>query len=137
MITHRLLLFVIQDFHIELQPISKQKLIHLILLFGFFPFSFHFQPKQQQSIIIVGMTLLCISSLVSAQLSYHLDANTNSYTLQTPNSQQSFTRYFNGQPGAVNGIKATRAHPIQAAQSQQQPQQQVIFQRISLFFFGY
>lgn len=74
--------------------------------------------------------------MVSAQLSYHLDANTNSYTLQTPNSQQSFTRYFNGQPGAVNGIKATRAHPIQAAQSQQQPQQQVIFQRICFLSFS-
>lgn len=72
--------------------------------------------------------------MVSAQLSYHLDANTNSYTVQTPNSQQSFTRYFNGQAGAVNGIKATRAHPIQAAQSQQQPQQQVIFQRIFYSF---
>lgn len=95
-----------------------------------------FQSKKQQSIIFVGATLLCISSLVSAQLSYHLDANTNSYTLQTPNSQQSFTRYFNGQPGAVNSIKATRAHPIQTAQSQQQPQQQVIFQWIFFLSFS-
>lgn len=60
--------------------------------------------------------LLCIS-MVSAQLTYHLDANTNSYTLQTPNSQQTFTQHFNTRSGAAN------SNQIQAAQSQ--PQQQI------------
>lgn len=78
---------------------------------------FSFFYFKQQLFTCTGL-LLCIS-LVSAQLTYHLDANTNSYTLQTPNSQQTFTQHFNTRSGAAN------ANQIQAAQSQ--PQQQVIF----------
>lgn len=64
---------------------------------------------------------MCIS-LASAQLTYHLDANTNSYTLQTPNSQQTFTQHF-GRNNAGN--QGAAVHQLQTAQSQSQPQQQV------------
>lgn len=65
--------------------------------------------------IVAALVVIGAIASASAQLSYHLDANTNSYTLQTPNSQQTFTRYF-GQPNG-NGIAASH---IQPAQSQQQ-----------------
>lgn len=60
--------------------------------------------------IIAALVVIGAIASASAQLSYHLDANTNSYTLQTPNSQQTFTRYF----GQANG------NGIAASQSQQQ-----------------
>lgn len=87
--------------------------------------------QRQQSIIGTGIVLLCISSLASAQLTYQIDANTNSFTIQTPNSQQTFTRYFNGGNGAAPATRA--ATPIQSAQSQ--PQQQVCISiEFTLFF---
>lgn len=87
----------------------------LFLKINLFYKQFLFFLFQQQLFTCTGL-LLCIS-LVSAQLTYHLDANTNSYTLQTPNSQQTFTQHFNTRSGAAN------ANQIQTAQSQ--PQQQV------------
>lgn len=70
------------------------------------------KQTQKKSIIIGAVVLIGAITFASAQLSYHLDANTNSYSLQTPNSQQSFTRYF-GSPGNAAG-------PIQTAQNQLQ-----------------
>lgn len=92
----------------------------------FFSFSSSFNSKQQS--ITFASFLLCIS-LASAQLTYHLDANTNSYTLQTPNSQQTFTQHFNTRNGAANQQKQQQGsyNQIQAAASSQpQQQQQVI-----------
>lgn len=77
----------------------------------------------QQQTITFASFLLCIS-LASAQLTYHLDANTNSYTLKTPNSQQTFTRHFNSQNGAA--ARQGSLNHINAA-AYQQPQQQVNF----------
>lgn len=57
--------------------------------------------------------------LTSAQLTYHLDAQQNSYTLQTPNSQQTFTRYFGG---SGNGAATAGASGALTAQTQQQQQ---------------
>ncbi|KAL7743548.1 hypothetical protein ACLKA6_013354 [Drosophila palustris] len=37
---------------------------------------------------------LCLLHVCRAQLSFHTDANTNSFTLKTPGLQQSFTRYY-------------------------------------------
>lgn len=71
--------------------------------------------KTQRKSIIAALVLIGAIAFASAQLTYHLDGNTNSYTLQTPNSQQTFTRYF----GQGNG-NGNAAGPIQAAQSQQQ-----------------
>lgn len=69
--------------------------------------------------MFISAALLCIASLASAQLTYRLDGNSNSYTLQTPNSQTHFTQYFNGQGagGAEDGQNLAR---YQQAQNQQQ-----------------
>lgn len=69
--------------------------------------------------MFISAALLCIASLASAQLTYRLDGNSNSYSLQTPNSQTHFTQYFNGQGagGAENGQNLAR---YQQSQSQQQ-----------------
>lgn len=61
--------------------------------------------------------------MASAQLSYRLDANSNSYTLQTPNSQTHFTQYFNGQGAGGAGGAADDGQNLaryQQAQNQQQ-----------------
>lgn len=78
-----------------------------------------FQLKQQS--ITCASVFLVLFSMASAQLTYHLDANTNSYTVQTPNSQQTFTQHFNRK---VEG--QIQPNQLQAAHSQPQPQQQVI-----------
>ena len=51
------------------------------------------------------------------QLSFHNDANTNSFTVKAPGSQQSFTRYFGGQQGALLQQQQLTA---QSSQLQQQ-----------------
>lgn len=80
----------------------------------------HFFLLEQQSITWASF-LLCIS-LASAQLTYRLDANSNSYTLKTPNSQQTFTQHFNaGRQGAA--ARQGSFNQINAAAYQ--PQQQV------------
>lgn len=86
-----------------------------------------------QQTITLASFVLCIS-LASAQLSYHLDANTNSYTLKTPNSQQTITRHFSGQHGAA---AHQGSHQINAAPFQQQQQQQQVneFRFIFIFIF--
>lgn len=57
--------------------------------------------------------------MTSAQFSYHLDANSNSYSLKTPNSQAHFEQYFNGQ-----GQQAVGAHEQEATRQQQAAQTQ-------------
>lgn len=51
------------------------------------------QAKRVQFAVSV-LAAVCVCT--TAQLTYHNDANTNSYTLNIPNSQQSFVRHFNG-----------------------------------------
>lgn len=58
--------------------------------------------------------------MASAQLSYRLDANSNSYTLQTPNSQTHFTQYFNGQGAGGAADDGQNLARYQQAQNQQQ-----------------
>ncbi|TDG40945.1 hypothetical protein AWZ03_012628 [Drosophila navojoa] len=69
-----------------------------------------------------GLLTLCLAlfsglqSVCHAQLSFHTDANTNSFTLKTPSLQQSFTRYY--------GSAKQQEQPQAALQQQQQQQQQ-------------
>nr|XP_029708052.1 GATA zinc finger domain-containing protein 10-like [Aedes albopictus] len=58
------------------------------------------------------IAVLLLATVASAQLSFRNDPSQNSFQIQTPGFQQSFTRYFNGQQGSLF-----------AAQQQQQPQQ--------------
>lgn len=81
---------------------------HSLMLFS------HAQTPRKS--IFAALVVIGAIASVTAQLSYHSDANTNSYTLQTPNSQQTFTRYY-GQQQSGNGIAAGQ---LQGAQSQQQ-----------------
>lgn len=73
------------------------------------------QLSRMKAILFVSSVAVCMC-MSSAQLVYHNDANTNSFTFSTPNAQQSFVRYFNG--GGQGGPSAA------ALQSQQQPQPQ-------------
>uniref|UniRef100_A0A0K8U8K6 Uncharacterized protein n=1 Tax=Bactrocera latifrons TaxID=174628 RepID=A0A0K8U8K6_BACLA len=45
----------------------------------------------------LGLVVACLLHASSAQLSYHTDSNSNSFTLKTPALQQSFSRVFGGQ----------------------------------------
>lgn len=42
------------------------------------------------------LAAVCLLSSCTAQLTYHTDANTNSFSLKTPGLQQSFTRFYGG-----------------------------------------
>lgn len=74
----------------------------------------------QQSFISTSIALLCIGSLTSAQFTYHLDANSNSYSVQTPNSQSHFEQYFNGQGPQAAAQEHGAGRQQQAAQTQHQ-----------------
>lgn len=63
----------------------------------------------------VAVVLCCLAVAAEAQLAFHTDANTNSFTLKTPGLQQSFTRYFGGQ--------GANLQQQQQLQQYQQPQQ--------------
>lgn len=76
-----------------------------------------------------GIVLLCIGSMTSAQFSYHLDANSNSYSLQTPNSQAHFEQYFNGQGPQQQAQQHQQTGRYQQ-QAAAQTQHQVILPRI-------
>lgn len=71
---------------------------------------------QFNQIKLFASTIAICVCLTSAQLSYHNDANTNSFTLNTPNSQQSFVRYFgsNGN-GHTAGLRQVQAAPQPSA----------------------
>nr|XP_029711286.1 putative uncharacterized protein DDB_G0271606 [Aedes albopictus] len=59
--------------------------------------------------------VLLLATVATAQLSFRNDPSQNSFQIQTPGFQQSFTRYFNGQQGSL--------FAAQQQQQQQQPQQ--------------
>lgn len=48
-------------------------------------------------VAMLGLVVACLLHASSAQLSYHTDSNSNSFTLKTPALQQSFSRVFGGQ----------------------------------------
>lgn len=94
-----------------------------------------------QSIIQIS---IIYSVYVTAQLSFHTDAHKNSFTLQTPSLQQTFTRYYGGHAAApvqtANQINSkgtdgiineplTPTYSQQILQLQQQQQQQHQFQQ--------
>lgn len=93
-----------------------------------------------KSITLIACTVVCIS----AQLSFHTDAHRNSFTLQTPSLQQTFTRYYGGSAaapiqslnngqnnlaGALNAPLTASYTQQQILQQQQQQQQQHQFQQ--------
>lgn len=84
-------------------------------------------PFKQKSILSIGIALVCIGSLASAQLTYRIDANSNSYALQTPNSQTQFTQYFNGNGQGSSAEEQGAARLQQASQNQQQVCQNYMF----------
>lgn len=50
---------------------------------------------------IIGVIIVC-TVFTSAQLSFHQDAFKNSFSVQTPSLQQTYTRYYGGgQPSAA------------------------------------
>jgi len=74
---------------------------------------------KSNQIKLFASTIAVYIYLTSAQLSYHNDANTNSYTLNTPNSQQSFVRYYGGNgnshAGGLRQLQPQQHAPLQAA----------------------
>lgn len=66
--------------------------------------------------VVCFMMAAIVVSTTNAQSSYHSDAFRNSFTVKVPGSQQTFTRFFGGQPGAV--------HQQQQQQAQHQAQVQ-------------
>lgn len=73
------------------------------------------------------LAIVCLINSCSAQLTYHADANTNSFSLKTPGLQQSFTRFYGG----------AQQQPQQQQQLQQQqaaqPVQVSCWQKYKLF----
>lgn len=67
---------------------------------------------------------IAIIAQINGQLSFRSDPYTNSFTIQTPSSQQTFTRYFGQQHGNL----------LETAESRQQPQQQQLAPQAN---FGY
>ncbi|XP_067641438.1 antigen LPMC-61 [Eurosta solidaginis] len=67
----------------------------------------------------LGLCFVCLIHASTAQLSYHTDSNSNSFTLKTPSLQQSFSRVYGG------------SKQPQQLQQQQQPQQPLQHQQIS------
>ncbi|KAI9581764.1 putative uncharacterized protein DDB_G0294196 [Glossina fuscipes] len=65
------------------------------------------------------LILLCCGKLNLAQLSFHADANANSFLLKTPNLQQSVTRYYGG--GQTANLQQAHQQK-QLDKEQQQPQ---------------
>lgn len=64
------------------------------------------------ALTLAALMLASQQDVCRAQLSFHTDANTNSFSLKTPSLQQTFTRYYGG----------ARTQPTQEAQEQQQEQ---------------
>ncbi|KAM8721383.1 hypothetical protein ACLKA7_007281 [Drosophila subpalustris] len=71
---------------------------------------------------------LCLLHVCRAQLSFHTDANSNSFTLKTPGLQQSFTRYYGAakqqQPPQQQQQPELPQTQLQSADEQQQQQEQ-------------
>lgn len=104
-------------------------------------------PSQSiiSAVIIIMAGTFCASP-TTAQLSFHSDAFKNSYSVQTPSAQQTFTRYYGGSGGglaaqqaaatvadtesspnvAATAAAATPPYQILAHQQQQHQQQQLL-----------
>lgn len=66
-----------------------------------------------QSIIL---TIVVCTMVASGQLTYKTDQFTNSFSVKTPSSQQTFTRYFGGSGGQSGNL-------FETAETRQQQQQ--------------
>ncbi|XP_004525104.1 putative uncharacterized protein DDB_G0271606 [Ceratitis capitata] len=75
--------------------------------------SFNYPHAATRKVATLGLLIACLLHASLAQLSFHTDANSNSFTLKTPALQQSFSRVFGGQ------------QQLQQQQLQQQQRQQV------------
>ncbi|KAH8409169.1 hypothetical protein KR009_009643 [Drosophila setifemur] len=79
------------------------------------------------TLTLVVLLLASQQDVCRAQLSYHQDANTNSYTLKTPGLQQTFTRYFGAARPQAQLQDPYQAQLVQQQQQEQQQQQLVSF----------
>lgn len=72
-------------------------------------------PSEQSIIgaIIIVVGTFCASTTL-AQLSFHSDAFKNSYSVQTPSAQQTFTRYYGGSGGGGGVVAAQQAQDTES-----------------------
>lgn len=73
-------------------------------------FLFIFLCKMNQSIILVAILAVMLETAYG-QLIINSDQFHNSYSVQTPHMQQTFTRYYGNQPGGLQAARQTVQQP--------------------------